>query len=64
MARSATTKLYSRPALPWKASRDATRVTTNYAVAQLFQTNGPNPEEKARGDMKSLASRVYPGNPG
>jgi hypothetical protein len=28
------------------------------------QTNGPTPEERARGDTQSLASRVYPGQPG
>jgi len=28
------------------------------------RTNGPDPEERARGDTKSLASRVYPGQPG
>lgn len=30
----------------------------------LPTTNGPNPEERARGDTRSLASRVYPGLPG
>jgi hypothetical protein len=28
------------------------------------QTDGPDPEERARSDTKSLAIRVYPGHPG
>jgi hypothetical protein len=36
---------------------------SNYAVAQLSQIDGPNPEERAHGDTKSLAIGVDPAKP-